>query len=247
MYIYVHIHIYICIHVYTYTCTARPNSWFMFTVWLPDFRRLFYSSFSSKLKDLFRTMKCCSTWFSAQDHAVLVLLLNFVVHFRLTKMVRWKCFSHLNTSCQKAHRRGRPLQYFNMIHRVVRYQYVHRLVRVSVSEQPTFKGIEKSSCAWYVMHHVHVLCIYICLYISVYLYTYTYMIMYMHMYIYMYIHTYMYIYTYIYIVSTCIDMCVWAWASNLPLRASKIRPMHDAAAHCHTPQYTATHCNKLTL
>ena len=53
-----------------------PNPWLIFTAWLPDFRKLFYLSFSTNISNRFWRIKCSRIWSSAQDHAVLVLLLN---------------------------------------------------------------------------------------------------------------------------------------------------------------------------
>jgi len=94
--------------------STRPNVWFMVTVWLPDFRKLFYLSFSTNIKNLFRGIKGFKIWSSAKDYAVLDLLFNMVDLLIFT----WSIWSGGNvwyqpcTSSQEAYRRGRPLNIF---------------------------------------------------------------------------------------------------------------------------------------
>jgi len=71
-----------------------PNPWFIFTAWSPDFRKVFYLSFSTNFSNRFWRIKCSRIWSSAQDDAVLVLFLNIVELFISTWsiMIRRKYF-----------------------------------------------------------------------------------------------------------------------------------------------------------
>jgi hypothetical protein len=105
--------------------STRPNSWFIFTAWLPHYRKIFYLSFSINIKtvpedkmvqDLILCTRLCGTGFITQH--------GWVVHFHQTNMFRRKRivptrFQHWGISA------GPALQYFGMIQRGGR---VHRLI-----------------------------------------------------------------------------------------------------------------------
>ena len=90
----------------------------MFTAWLPNLRKLFYLLFSTKIKIcsggqmlqyLILRTRLCGTGFINQH--------GCVVHFRLTKMVRRKCFVPVRYQLPRGISEGLALKYFCMIHR----------------------------------------------------------------------------------------------------------------------------------
>jgi len=85
--------------VCTHRCTdlyasvsARLNTYFffLFTAELPDFRIPFYLSSSTNMKNLFRRIKYFNIWSSAQDSAVLELLLNIASFLYASTSLRRK-------------------------------------------------------------------------------------------------------------------------------------------------------------
>jgi len=59
-----------------YTFAARPDHWSMFTVWLPDFTKLFDLLFSTNKQNLVRRIWWSRIWSFTREFCVLVLLLN---------------------------------------------------------------------------------------------------------------------------------------------------------------------------
>jgi len=97
-----------------YTWATRPNQSFMFPYRLIDFRKVFYLSFSTNIQNPVLEILFSRIWSSAQDHAVLVLLLNLIGFFISTRSI-WSggdVLYHTCTSSEGASRRGQPLSIF---------------------------------------------------------------------------------------------------------------------------------------
>jgi len=108
--------------------TVRPNQWFMFPYCYIDFIIFFYLSFSTNIYNPVPWILFSRIWISAQDHAVLGLLLNLVGFFISTRPT-WSggnVLYHWGTSFEAASRGDQPLnilallKYFGIIHRVGR-------------------------------------------------------------------------------------------------------------------------------
>ena len=139
-------------------------------------------------------------WFSAQDHAVLLLLLNIVGFFICArqKSVRWKLLYQRGTSSQEASL-GQPLN-------ILAWFIGTGCLCIYVHFSCTHIYIYINVCAWIFMYK--------CIYIYAYVYQYIYIYVYIHIYtcisIYIYIYIYIYICIYIYIYS-CIYIYIYIY------------------------------------
>jgi len=103
------------IHEWGTLLPARPNVWFMFTAWLTDFRKSFYLSFSTNMKNPFRRIKglkrkrSCVTGFITQH--------SWVVHFLLIDMISKECCVWALYQFPRGLSAGLALKYFCMIHK----------------------------------------------------------------------------------------------------------------------------------
>jgi len=161
-YIYIYMYIYIYIYVNMYI-SARPNQLFMFPYWWVCFTKVFYLSFSTNIYNLFPRILSSRIWFSAQDHAVLVLFLN-IVESLISTWPKWSGANILYQACtssKRANRRGWPLNIFTWFIGAGGYIYIYIYV--------------------YIYIYIY---IYICIYIYIYIYIYNYIYVYIYVCVY---------------------------------------------------------------
>jgi len=108
----------------SHTCDSisRPTQSLMYVYCQCQISGIFFTRRSVQIQKVFFWIRCSRIWFSAQDYAVLVLLLN-PVDFFISTRPKWSIGNVLyllGISFRRTNRWGWPFKYFNMIHRVWR-------------------------------------------------------------------------------------------------------------------------------